>query len=359
MGQWIEDSFAEYLNPPGDIREQAVSRSEMAHFIDTTPAHYMEKKLNPEAAKEHHNVGTLAHAAILEPVKFDNNILLAPASKRRVADWTGMTTKTASKEFPCVFCDLMIVKGNENFVKGDKHCHVHCVENAPTDPWREMLMENDMLFDLPWEELEKERATAWQHTIGDWYLVTESELEHIKGMRKALANYEVWDGHSALEFLATGINEVSGYARLGLTECRIRPDSRHPNGFHGMGSAYGRSDVPRRIIPDLKTAQSATPWYWYRDVRKYGYGYAACMYPDVANTIDNCVGAEDDYIYLWVVVEKTPPYAVVVHEPAPGRVIKWRNAVNDGLEEMARCRRLNEWPAWPQGVHTDDAWKDD
>ena len=170
-------------------------------------------------------------------------------------------------------------------------------------------------------------------------------------MRAALLNYEVHDGHSALDFLSSGINEVSGYGRLGLTEVRIRPDSRHPDGYHDMGSFWS-PDVPRRIIPDLKTTRSAKPWYWENEIKKWGYGYRSCLYPDLADHIDGCVLDDNNYIYIWVVVEKTPPYKVCIHEAHPYRRVQlWREQVMDGLEELARCGNRDEWPTWPQGVH--------
>jgi hypothetical protein len=110
--------------------------------------------------------------------------------------------------------------------------------------------------------------------------------------------------------------------RYGLLACR--PDLR----------------VIGDYIVDLKTCASADPDYMSKALVNFGYALSAAWYVDVARRVDG-----HEYRFIWVMVEKTAPYAVACYEADPQVLAYGRENYNRALEVIAECADNKQWPA--------------
>jgi hypothetical protein len=105
-------------------------------------------------------------------------------------------------------------------------------------------------------------------------------------------------------------------------------------------------DGPGRPIGvDLKTTPSAAPKHIRKSIVDYGYHQQAAWYLDGMRA----VGFEDP-AFLFVFVEKTPPYLVTVVEldDAALREGDYRNA--QAMEDWAECKATGEWPGYTNDI---------
>jgi len=100
------------------------------------------------------------------------------------------------------------------------------------------------------------------------------------------------------------------------------------------------------VMIDLKTSQSASPDFFARSISDYGYHIQAAFYEKVWNGYHKTlIGA-----FLFMVVEKEPPYAIAVYELDHATLLEGYNLVQQGLEKYKECRTKNVWPGYPSGV---------
>lgn len=102
----------------------------------------------------------------------------------------------------------------------------------------------------------------------------------------------------------------------------------------------GRPDCVGGYLVDLKTTADLDERAWVRSVLRYWYHAQASMYLDGlrANRID--VDPEP----IHVVVEKAPPYDVVVYRIPEPVVGLGRAAYKDWLQQLVTCRVTGSWP---------------
>lgn len=117
--------------------------------------------------------------------------------------------------------------------------------------------------------------------------------------------------------------------------CKVRPDVWHSN-----------------MIVDLKTAADASFKAFQSSVFKYGYHVQAAM---IQEGIKQVCGVDIKH-FLYVVVEKQPPYAVGIYMLDPLAIstgyVDFKNILN-GVKE---CQDQDNWPSYPDGVITVPAW---
>jgi len=110
--------------------------------------------------------------------------------------------------------------------------------------------------------------------------------------------------------------------RYGLLACR--PDLR----------------VVGDYIVDLKTCASADGDYMTRALVNFGYALSAAWYTDLARRIDG-----GEYRFIWVMVEKTAPFAVACYEASPEVLAYGRDKCREALEVIGKCADDNYYPA--------------
>lgn len=116
-------------------------------------------------------------------------------------------------------------------------------------------------------------------------------------------------------------DETSGEA------CKCRPD------WH--------SD-DRRLIADVKTTDDASPRGFMRSVIKYRYHVQAAFY-------SQGIGAEQ---FLFIAVEKKPPFAVAVYATPPELLEKGLIYAVQDLRQLATCRAENRWPGYGDEIQS-------
>lgn len=102
----------------------------------------------------------------------------------------------------------------------------------------------------------------------------------------------------------------------------------------------------RLIIGDLKTAVSSEPDEFGRAAANYGYAIQAANYIDAAIALD----LDPDPAFLFVAVEKEPPYVVTVGQLDEESLAVGRYLLRKAIRLFAECTERDEWPGYATGV---------
>jgi hypothetical protein len=163
--------------------------------------------------------------------------------------------------------------------------------------------------------------------------ILAADDEVITGMATSLAGHP-----EACRLLSDGKPEVSLFwvdPESGV-KCRARLDWL-PDKVEGR----------RLIAPDLKTAASAAPSEFAKAAGRYGYYAQQRHYLD---GIKAC-GLDANPAFLFVVIEKSPPYLPIVGQFAErDDLILARRAVERARLIFKECTETGVWPGYPGGV---------
>ena len=161
--------------------------------------------------------------------------------------------------------------------------------------------------------------------------VLRADYDQARSLRDSVMAHPI-----AAAIFADGIAERSGYWRDEPTDIglKFRPD-------------WLTDFLGRPTCVDLKTTISADPDDFARSVAKYGYHAQAAWYLDglAANGIN-------DAAFLFVAVEKTPPYPVAVIELDDEALAEGRRLNRRAIDLYDRCTRADDWPAYGDLIHT-------
>lgn len=142
-----------------------------------------------------------------------------------------------------------------------------------------------------------------------------------------------------------GRNELSAFWDMGVAGELVR----------GKGRLDRLTSVGRRsTLVDVKTtAHEASPNRFAREIQLYAYHSQAAYYLD---GLDALAPAERSWV--WLVVEKEPPFAHALYEPVPSVLEIGRSLYTGWLSRYVACAQANAWPGYPSGVHPIDlpAW---
>jgi hypothetical protein len=117
--------------------------------------------------------------------------------------------------------------------------------------------------------------------------------------------------------------------------CKVRPDIWN-----------------NRFIADLKTARSAAPSDFQRDIWNYGYNLQAGMMAEAIWALKG-VNMMD---FTYVVVEKEAPYATAVYKLEENAINKGREEFKKILFEMKECMINDVWPSYAPGIIDLPSW---
>jgi hypothetical protein len=162
-------------------------------------------------------------------------------------------------------------------------------------------------------------------------LITEEENDHINGMLDSLARSEVANG-----IFTEGTAEESVFWEdytYGFL-CKCRPDWRCEVG--GMP-----------FIADLKSCADASEEGFSRACANYNYDIQAAWYLDGINTVQEEVFYRD---FLFIAVEKTPPYLVAVYRASEDMVSMGRQKIKPLVDLYAKCLKEDHWPGYEDMV---------
>ena len=172
----------------------------------------------------------------------------------------------------------------------------------------------------------------WKAANAGSEIVAAKDMALLDGMAASVAAHP---GASKLLYGGDGINESSGWwtDEESGELCRCRPDRyRRDLGF----------------IIDLKSAKDASRAGFEKDAEKLGYFLSAAMYWDGVEAVTG------DYVkgFIFVAVEKEPPYAVGVYAYDMRSIEAGRMKYKRLLMDIADCKSSGKWPAYSDNIET-------
>lgn len=112
--------------------------------------------------------------------------------------------------------------------------------------------------------------------------------------------------------------------------CKCRPDYLREDGY----------------IVDLKTTDDASPKAFERDAEKYRYYMQAAFY---MAGVRNVLGV-DVKGFVFVVVEKKPPYAVAFYAADADMITSGEAEICELLQRYRTCEEFGAWPGYPEEI---------
>lgn len=102
----------------------------------------------------------------------------------------------------------------------------------------------------------------------------------------------------------------------------------------------------RLIVPDLKTCKSAQRDEFAKSAANYGYAQQAAYYLDGVRALE----LGDDPVFLFVAVEKTPPYLVNVIQLDVNAMRIGASLNRQAIDVFAECTSAGVWPGYSNDV---------
>lgn len=99
------------------------------------------------------------------------------------------------------------------------------------------------------------------------------------------------------------------------------------------------------IISDLKSCMDASRRGFKRQVANFHYHVKASWY---LNGLDVLQPAARRFV--WVAVEKKPPFAAALYEPDDDSLAEGRRVYRRLLNRYAECLKADSWPSYPSGI---------
>ena len=127
---------------------------------------------------------------------------------------------------------------------------------------------------------------------------------------------------------------VSWYDEAFGCDCKCRPDA--------LGFNINKPD--QHIILDLKTYKGIAPTFKW-EANKRGYLISAAWY---RRGIKAAKGDHCEFMFL--VVEKEPPYSVSLHQADPFSLDVIDEEIEKAGEVFRECTENNRWPGWPNEI---------
>jgi exodeoxyribonuclease VIII len=283
-GAFFDMPANEYFSSPG------VSNSMLKHLGGTeddpgSPAHFVEQFKHRDEQTRPMLLGSLAHAKILEPNKPFPRIVIQPEEYPAPANCSAVKQKKVGVG------DLIPWHGGAGYCK---------------------------------------RWVADELAKGNTVL-TRSEHDALEGMALSVANHP-----TARRALAAGSSEVSLFKRFyrrGEILRKARVD------FASQGNA----------LIDIKTCMDARKDSFSRTIWMMRYYVQAAYYLDLWNDLVDA-GFIPEYqrkaTFVFVAVEKFPPYAVSVFDVSSNALHAGREEYQRNLQLLMNCIALDYWPAY-------------
>ncbi|GAA2546038.1 hypothetical protein GCM10009861_02290 [Neomicrococcus aestuarii] len=192
-----------------------------------------------------------------------------------------------------------------------------------------LILENDTskfeVIDAPnWLSKAAKEARQAAYAEGLVPLLTK-EFEAVKAMRSSVMTHPLarnaFIGHEP---------EVSIFWEHETgTRLKCRPDALHVGGKRG------------NLIVDLKTTVSAAPDDFASSAARYGYHLQQAHY-----TAGVKAAYGEDFTFLFVTVEKEPPYLPNVHQIHSTDVARGAELVERGIRVYNECTKTGVWPGY-------------
>ncbi len=344
---------AEYHGGPGISKSglDLIHRSPM-HYRAVVTAANDNRVPTPAQA-----IGTAAHALILEPAEFtkeyclglrrqdvpeaieDREVLVTMVQTLNEGRLPKLSTSGSKSELverileaqkvdmgPTMPLDREVLEG----LKGaDLKDHLDDLNKSRTGLLPTSGSRHDLAAILRANGVE---VTLWSDVQAEWLtnngtrtVLTQEQWDMLHGMRDAVMS------HPAAGAL---LSKLPGQAELSVywndTEtcalCRCRPD-------------YWRQDD---LLVDLKTTEDASPEGFSKSIANYRYDVQAAYYLDGVN---QATGRKPRQ-FVFIAVEKKPPYAVGVYTLDAETLMLGRAQYQADLRHYAECVANDNWPGY-------------
>ena len=166
-------------------------------------------------------------------------------------------------------------------------------------------------------------------------LITEAQLSQVEAMVGSVLDHPAASKLMGLKGKAEITKTWKDY-ETGL-ECKCRPDWYCPKD---------------KILVDLKTTEDASPEGFARSVNKFRYHVQAAWYIRPFENIDT---------FIFIAVEKSPPYAVVCYNASAEMIAAGDRAATKNLQTIKTCMETKRWPSYADTIQTLDLprWNND
>lgn len=276
-----------------------------------TPAHARRDQLYPKAATARMDFGSLAHAAILEPGRFDERYVCMDAWLRE--------TDAGRHAFE-MFRAARVAADHSK--RGDL---------ASLD---RQTREGKLLH------AEFDRANPGRHRVS---------VEDHSRLRGMIAAVQAHKTASALLY-GPGTSEVSiAWQHEGGAVCKARGDRLTHLQWHGVEYLH---DV------EIKTTEASAAEFEGRTALNMGYHLQAAMRMAGWRAIARAIGQDAPTRFVHVVIETEPlivdrsgneAHGVRVVELDERSMAKGAELFERAAKTWAECQRSGEWPAYPDG----------
>jgi hypothetical protein len=166
---------------------------------------------------------------------------------------------------------------------------------------------------------------AWQDAHEDKPILSADEAAKVHGIRDS-----VWAHPMASRILKHSEFERSAFAEDNGLLLKARFDALPKSG---------------NLVADLKTCDDASEEACCKAVSKYAYYKQAAFYLRVANLL-----GLDRAAFVFIFVEKTPPYLVAVRQLDDIVLEAGTMMINRDLQVLRTCRESNRWPGYGDTV---------
>lgn len=100
------------------------------------------------------------------------------------------------------------------------------------------------------------------------------------------------------------------------------------------------------IIGDLKTTDNASEWAFRNSLEQYGYHIQAAMIREGFLRVLN----KDIQDFVYIVQEKTAPYAIALYILSEEALEEGRNEFRRLLYLLSECKQTRSWPSYPTRI---------
>ena len=166
---------------------------------------------------------------------------------------------------------------------------------------------------------------AWKEAHSDKPILSPEDVATIKGVRES-----VWAHPLASRLIGGSDCERSAFAEDDGLLLKSRFDILPRTG---------------NIIADLKTCESADLASVEMAMGRYEYYVQAAFYLRVANLL-----GLDRSAFVFIFVEKSPPYAVAIYQPCEVVMQAGELIINRDLQVLKNCRETGKWQGYPQEI---------
>jgi exodeoxyribonuclease VIII len=194
---------------------------------------------------------------------------------------------------------------------------------------------------IPWHNGSKacKEWNAAQEAAGN-VVLSEKEYESLVGIVKSVSAHP-----AAARALKDGQGEVSVFKQFWR-------NFQDPDGKERQRMILRKARMdwvtPGNAIVDIKTTTDARPDSFSRAIYDLQYYVQAAYYLDIWNDAHD--EAEHKTCFVFVAVEKKPPYAVNVFEVHPNALAAGREQYTRDLNILMTCEETDSWPAYGDDI---------